>query len=158
VEKKRMAFVLAALVALVTIAGCGGGASSNGDSTSSGAGPALAKAQFVKKANQICRTAEKKRGVMIKAAIEAVPTGSKLSVAEQEELVIQALTPYDRMAQELSDLGAPNGDEAKVARIVSAFEAAFERAKREPKSAINGAAFQTTNKLASKYGLASCVI
>lgn len=157
-EKKSISFALAALVALVTIAGCGGGASSSGDSASSGAGPALTKAQFVKKANQICRAAEKKRGVVIKAAIEAVPTGSQLSVAEQEELVLQALPPYDEMAQELSDLGAPAGDEAKVARFVSAFEAAIERARREPKSAINGAAFRTTNELASKYGLASCVI
>ncbi len=152
-----MAFALAALVALVTIAGCGGGGS-NGDSTSSDAGPAPTKAQFIKKANQICRTAEKKRGVVVKAAIEAVPTGSELSEAEQEELVLQALLPYDGLAQELADLGAPKGDEAEVARIVSAFEAAIERARREPKSALNDAAFKTTNRLASEFGLASCVI
>lgn len=132
--------------------GCGGGGGSSSEA------PPLTKAAFVKRANALCKSAEEKRGKTIKAALSKVPRGVKASIAEQEEVVLAALPPYDLLAEEFGELSAPKGDEGQVEAILASLEASVERARSEPRSALDDAAFQKFNKEVSAYGLSACTI
>jgi len=137
-----------AAVALV-VAGCGGG-----DETTS-----LTRAQFVKQGNAICKKQEDRRSKMILDAVESAPKDKELPQSAQKALVLQTLPPYEEMAEELEDLGAPEGDEAKIEALVEAMEKAASNIKEEPLQVIsNKGQYEEANDLAVKYGLTECTL
>lgn len=111
---------LIALLALAgLIAGCGGGGDSTTVTTSS-----LSKAAFVKKANAICEEG-RSQALAYKPASEK---GSEKQVvtATIHEGILPAI---QEAMEEVRELGAPEGDEAKVEAIIVGNEEMVERAK-----------------------------
>jgi hypothetical protein len=147
----RKSLYALAVVALATIAvGCG-----DSDDSSS-----LSKAQFVKKGNAICT----KGNEDINKGFEKFSREHKLSEQNQpnqaelaeaaEEILLPRVT---EQIEALRGLGAPEGDEAKVEKILGAAEKAVEEAEEDPRS-LRGSntPFSKPNKLAREYGLTVC--
>lgn len=68
------------------------------------------------------------------------------------------LPPIQATAEELGELGAPEGDEEQIAAIIEGMEETVEASEEEPMSVIEGTGsgsggpFDEVNKLAAKYG------
>jgi hypothetical protein len=150
-------WILVALGLVALAGGCGGGSSSSSAPSSTTAAP-LTKAAFLKQGNALCRSAEKRRGKIIEAAVKKAPEGTKFSTAEQEKLVLAALVPYEPLAEELGKLPPPRQDEAQVEEFLSALEKSVERTRKEPASGISGVAFRKMDGLAIAYGLKDCSV
>lgn len=134
------------LIFALLVAGCG----SSGDE-------ALNKSEFVKQGNAICTQARKARE---KAVIDLVQNADPKSSQQalREEAAKKAMPYYEEAAEQLADLGAPKGDEAKVEGVVDAMEEAAARVNANPQSAFVGnAPFRKANEAAEGYGLEACV-
>jgi hypothetical protein len=154
----RAAVMLSLSLALVAgIAGCGGGDSSSGASTEAAVAPT--KAQFVKTANAICVRAENERGKALKTS-PLEPLKKKLSTAQLNEVIlVSALPPIRGMAEDLSKLTPPEGEEQEVEEIVESLDAAVKRSEKKPQDAVSGAAFVEADGKIKAYGLSvSCSI
>jgi hypothetical protein len=148
----QLAIVLASLLIAVAGAGCGSGSSSTADSAST----PLSKAEFRKQAGAICENAQKERKEGQK---EAVAKGEEAGSAEEAKVTTEALlAPVRTMTAELSELGAPKGQEKQVQAIVAAFEAGIASLEANPTSPQAASAFAKADKLAIEYGLTDCVI
>ena len=131
----------------VAIAGCGGGGS---DET-------LTKAEFTKQANAICKKAADRRAKIIGHFLQTVDPKED-EKTQQEEVVFAALPTYKSAAQQIDELGAPEGEDEKVQELVKDMEEAVKRAEANPQSAVVAeAAFKKPNELAKSYGLEDCV-
>jgi hypothetical protein len=139
-----------AVVALaLLVSGCGG---------SDDEPEALSKAQFVKQASAICQEGEKERGKLVEEFGQKA-AGKKITVEDQEELVLAALPTYEKTTTGLSELGAPEKDEEKVAAIIEAREEAVENVESNPGTAVVGSIpFKKANDLAKDYGLTACTV
>lgn len=131
---------LFSVVSLIGV-GCGGGSGS------------LSKAEFIEQADAACEKADKAQ----LAAIPQVPiSGSRDSQANEEKVVLMAaLPPVQKEAEEIAELGAPAGDEQEIAAIVKGIEDGVAKAEEDP---INGleSAFSAVDKRAAKYGFKAC--
>jgi hypothetical protein len=143
--------IVALLLIAVTAAGCG---SSTSSSTTSAAPSAtmITKAQFVAKANAICRKgneASQAAGAKLgKEPREAEEVGF---VTEKEVPAVQA------QVDALKALGAPAGEEATVANIINTAQADLDKVKSEPTLVVHGVdVFANFAKIAHPYGLTSC--
>lgn len=151
------AAVLVGIVAIAVAAiaaGCG-------DSSEA----ALSKAQYVTKANQICKKGIAKKNSLTEIAVREELKGLKnpseleLSKAEEERLVKSvALPPVAAAIEELAELPAPDGDEEKVEKFVVGFEKAIDETEADPSVVLQGLEdpFREPNKLAKEYGLPRC--
>jgi hypothetical protein len=128
------------LVSGLVAAACGG---------SSSADP-LAKPQFLREADAICRDAESERDEALKeAGVESTPA----------DLLTTLVSPIEEMIGELDDLGSPVGDDKEVQAIIDAFERGVEKLQANPEDVgADIAAFAEANKLSEKYGLTDCRI
>jgi hypothetical protein len=157
----RSLFLLAAAVALLLAAGgCGGSdssASENGEVTvESGS---LSKAQFVKQADAICQ----KRVVEVQLKFRPLSRSfASASPAEQEaeasKFVNDVIVPaYEEQIEEVSALGAPSGEEEKVAAVLNAIQARLGDAKEDPSKFLQTASpFAKAAKLGRAYGFTVC--
>jgi hypothetical protein len=138
------------VVALI-VAGCGGGGSDVSTS-------AISEAAFVKKADAICQKgSERMAGSFAKYLKKDEVTHP--SKAVQEKLVVKVLIPsVRREVKELQALGAPSGDEDRVAEIVKALEEGVETAEGNPEAVTNSSdvVFGIASRLAGEYGLEVC--
>jgi hypothetical protein len=148
----RLRFQTAALVVATAalVAGCGGGDASTSSVT---------KAQFIRQADKVCEHADQRQEILSrKFSIEG--TSNNPSKAEQIRILrAVGLQPLKVEGEELSELGAPEGDEEQVDELVSSFEEAFAEAAAEPLSMLqepNGP-YAQASKLAAAYGLKACV-
>ena len=148
-----IALTVGTLAILLIAAGCGGG---NGDS-STGAS-AISKAVFIKKADAICQKGSERMirafSGFLKKAKTAHPTK-----AVQEKLVVKVLIPSVRQeVKEFQALGAPSGDEDRVAEIVKALEEGVETAEGNPEAVTNSSdvVFGIASRLAGEYGIEVC--
>jgi hypothetical protein len=138
--------IVAVAFALVA-SGCGGGGSSS-----------LSKAEFSKKATEICKRAESERAELIQAASQKF-SGKKITAAAQEQIILEALPSYEKAAQNIKDLGAPEGEEKKVEALVEAMEEAVENVKADPGTATTGdIPFKKANKAAEEVGANGCAV
>lgn len=138
--------IVAVAFALV-VAGCGG---SGGDS--------LTKAEFAKKADEICHRGESERSEAIQAAAQKF-SGKKITAADQEQVVLAALPSYEKEAQKIQELGAPEGEEKKVEALVEAMEEAAANVKADPGTATTGSIpFKKANELAEEIGAKGCAV
>jgi hypothetical protein len=140
-------------ISLIVAAGCGGG----GDDSSTTAN-AISKAAFVKKADAICQKGSERMaagfGKYLKKSEVTHP-----SQAVQEKLVVKVLIPSVRQeVKEFQALGAPSGDEDRVAEIVRALEEGVETAEgnREAVTSSSDVVFGIASRLAGEYGLEVC--
>jgi hypothetical protein len=156
VSKPLMA-LLATVVALVLIAGCGGGSDSNTstDATSS----SLTKAEFVKQGNAICAKGSKEINEGFEKFVEenGLSKTKAPSKAVQEKAVRTVLIP--RIRKELEDIRAlgPPDEEAEAA--LDAAEEALEKGEEEPIQFLkeeSAGPFAKANRLAREYGLTKC--
>ncbi|HET7444963.1 MAG TPA: hypothetical protein VFJ57_09930 [Solirubrobacterales bacterium] len=160
-----MSALLGALVVALLATGCGGGGDDSSstasvDSTeSSDSGSSLTKAEFIKQGDEICKQGD--------AAIEdeankfAEENGidtENPTEAQQEEVVEQVLGPaIKRQAEEIADLGPPQGEEEAVEEIVAAVGQGAEEIEEDPKAVVNGEnPLAEASKLAKAYGFKQC--
>lgn len=160
-----MCYIAVALVALFAVSGCGGGG--DGDSaTASSGGPvtveagSLSKAQFVKQARAICTKSHEgfeRDAVRILKQQKADPT--KASEGDPEaELVLDAFVPnFQSQIDQVSELGAPRGDEDEVSAFLTALQEAVDGANQDPRAFVRSEAdLGKAPKLAKAYGLEEC--
>jgi acyl-CoA reductase-like NAD-dependent aldehyde dehydrogenase len=138
--------IVAVAFALV-VSGCGGGGSDS-----------LTKAEFAKKADEICRRGESERSEAIQAAAQKF-SGKKVTAADQEQIVLSALPSYEKEAEKIEELGAPEGEEKQAEALVEAMEEAAENVKADPGTATTGSIpFKKANEVAEEIGAKGCVV
>ena len=151
-SKGALKIALSALVALAVLvaAGCGGG----DDETT-----ALTKSQFLAQGNALCKEKEQQRLNEVNEEVAALKPGENFSDAKQTKMVETIIIPnYEEIISGIEELGAPEGDEAKIDALVAAMEKTTKVLKEDPEEAIfNVLMFEEPNKLAKAYGLKSCV-
>lgn len=151
-----------ALSALLVAAGCGGGddsaTGSSGDVTVETG--SLSKAEFVKQASAICKkTQENFTG---EAAAFVTKTNKEppkpTETGPEEKLVETILIPnFESQVEEISELGAPSGDEEEVTAFLDSLQAVLDEASEDPQAFIETeGSFGRAPKLAQKYGLTGC--
>lgn len=181
--RSRLLQLLLPVLAIVAIsAGCGGdddpGESASAD-RSSPAGAAegaegapedaappepittssLPKAQYLKRANTLCKREEEAREREARAFQES----GEGSLDERTEKLLQDIylpSVEDQLAA-LRELGAPRGDARQVEAIIAGFEEWVDNVRQQQEGAglnkaLNREAFVASNR-ARDYGLAGCV-
>lgn len=138
---------IAAVAFALVASGCGGGGSDS-----------LTKAEFAKKADEICRRGESERGEVVKAASQKF-SGKKVTAADQEQLILEALPSYEKATQKIKELGTPEGGEKEAEALVKAMEEAAENVKADPGTATTGnVPFKKADALAEEIGAKGCVV
>ncbi|HEX3561782.1 MAG TPA: hypothetical protein VHU24_02995 [Solirubrobacterales bacterium] len=131
---------------------CGGG---SGDSAGSATGAqnrtTLTKAQFIAKANAICKTGD---AALTRTALRAFG-GSSATASQRAQYATQTGVPIvERMVNELRALPAPP-DEARFDAILATADQQVAAIKQQP-SNFGDQFFARTDKLAHAYGLPDC--
>lgn len=149
---KKGAFLAVAgllIVALLAVAGCGGG-----DETTS-----LTKAEFTKQANAACKEHSKERDELFKKVSNELDP-SEVTRKDQEMLISEVLLPpYEKNIESLESLGAPEGDEKEIEALIEAMEGSVEKVEAQPLVALRTTSqFAEPNALAKNYGLDDCVL
>lgn len=139
---------IAAVAFALVVSGCGGGG-----------GSSLSKAEYVKKAGEICARSESERQEVVTAASKKLTPGKKVTSAQQEQVVLEVVPTYEKMASEIDELGAPEGGEKKAEAWVEAMEETAENIKADPGTVITGnTPFQKPDELAEELGVKRCVV
>jgi len=116
------------------------------------------KEQFVAKASRLC--GRRKRELMSGTAKLLGKGASGRSPEEaQRDLAQEVIAPaFEAEASELRKLGAPRGDQKRVAAIVAEIETMAAGARRNPAAffAVSPAEFRKRNRLAREYGIGAC--
>jgi hypothetical protein len=153
---KRLIVMLATATIASIAAGCGG------DTTDDNArgGASLTKAEFIEQGDAICKEGNEQiaDGVEDFAKEKDFGTGNP-SKAEQEEVILAVVVPsLKTQANELGDLGAPDGEEREVAAIVDALKAGIEELEDDPASLSKsgGGPLSEANELAGELGFKEC--
>jgi len=145
------------LAAALLMAGCG---SDSDTGTASDEAPvALSKPQFVKQGNQICAQGLKEKDQAVSVALKesAAEGGGPPNSSDIKKMVEKAvLPPYGKVVDQLGQLGAPKGDEAKVEKMVGEFESAMQDVEADPVKATKKNAFEAADEAAEAYGLDAC--
>lgn len=148
-SKGVLGSIVAALLVAIGVFSVGCGSSSE---------QTLTKAEFEKQASAICKEAEAKRGKIITGLLEKIDPNGNVQ-AQQEQLIKKAMPTYEDAAQQIDDLGAPEGQEDKVAGLVEAMEEAAQKSTADPHTAvISNVFFRKADKLAQEFKLSGCVI
>jgi hypothetical protein len=145
--------MLAALVLVAAlVAGCGG---DDSDTTAS-----LSKAEFIKQADAICEKSESK----VSSEFEDFAKENDWSEDEeptkeqQEEAIAEVIGPsVQSQAEEIRELGAPEGDEKTINKMLTAVEDGVEALEESPDQLVEGKnPLAKGSKLARDYGLEKC--
>jgi hypothetical protein len=119
--------------------------------------PAISKAQFAAKADAICKAADAE---VQSASSEAFADPASPTEEELAEFSTETLVPnFQKQADDIRALGAPEGDEDTVAAMLSSLEEGIELIKNDP--SILGeqeqpAPFKAANEKAEELGLKVC--
>jgi hypothetical protein len=147
--KRILIFLAPAILIASLLVGCGGG-----DAT-------LSRAEFIKKADAICKKTDKAQvGEAVgyqKAHTKELATVSR--EAGLKKLILAILLPsVSKEAKEIEALGAPSGGEKTVQEFISAMEQGVKQAEKEPTSVEDLAKgpFSKADTLAREYGLQEC--
>jgi hypothetical protein len=137
---------------LLVLSSCGGGGEE-----------ALTKTQYVRRANAICTRFSKN---LVRES-EAFSKEHGLNTAalnqhEREQIILGVLLPnVEERLDELKELPAPKGEEAKTAQMISTQEVALEEARSHPvRSAApiahRGEPFRMAMDMTADYGIWLC--
>ncbi|MGC1166548.1 MAG: hypothetical protein WA862_10610 [Solirubrobacterales bacterium] len=151
---KRLILLLAGVMAIAAVvAGCGG----SDDSTET---VVLTKAEFIEQGDAICAKGSKQIEEEADefAADNDIDT-SNPSKEEQEEVITTVVAPaLQTQADEITELGAPDGEEERVTAIIEALEAGAQELEDEPGALLEseGDPLGEANKLANEFGFKEC--
>jgi ABC-type glycerol-3-phosphate transport system substrate-binding protein len=154
---KRLIVLFAGALAIAMVAaGCGSSSSDSTDATVT-----LTKVEFVNQGDAICKKGSEQIEDEANAfAKENNIDTSKPTKAEQEEVIAGVLGPaLQKQADEISALGAPDGEEEKVEAVIEALESGAEELEDDPASLLeeNGSGpLDRANKLANEFGFKEC--
>jgi hypothetical protein len=146
----RGGFALLLLAGLV-LCGCGSSSSSSSTTTA-----AISKAEFLKKANTVCKKGNQKINKVDKSIFE---TNKKPTKAQEMQFATGTLIPgIQEELDGIKALGAPKGDEAKVNQIVTTAQDTLDKIKNDPTILFTSSTdpFKAANKLSNAYGLTVC--
>jgi hypothetical protein len=144
---------IAVLVALVAVvAGCGGGDETTDETVT------LTKAEFIEQGDAICKKGNDQSETEAEEFAEDNDfTLEKASKGQLEEAVSEVLVPnLERQTEELNALGAPAGDEDKVAEILGSLEDATGEIEDDPSLVFQGEVLEKPAQLAEDYGFKVC--
>jgi hypothetical protein len=150
--------VLGVLAALTIGSGCGG-SDSSADTTVTVA--SLTKAEFVKRANGICRPGRSELAAALLAYLKAHPAEVKRNAqrAGLEGTRAVVVPRVESQVEAIRELGAPAGDVVQVEAILTALERSAKTLEEMPElrsgTQLNST-FQQASELARRYGLRSC--
>jgi len=151
----RGAFAVLAgvLASVVLMVGCGGG-----DSETAVAESSISKAEYVKKAEAVCKKGNEELeadfAAFVRKAGNAKPTDA-LYTSLFEEVVEPNVSAE---LEALRELDVPEGDADKVEEMLAAREESIALAEEEPKAIIQDSekVFGSSTKTAKAYGLKAC--
>lgn len=144
---------LGVLLAVAAI-GCGsGGATTEAP---------LTKAQFIKRGDAICRTAQKKREKILLPFVQELSKEGKelydLSNKELSDLYsARLLPPVKEASVELDELTPPTGD-VLAEKLVDALVTEVEQNEEDPMRAVENPPYLHIDRLAYKYGFKVCSV
>jgi hypothetical protein len=153
----------AALSALLLAGGCG----DSDDSATGSAGEeitvetsSLSKAEFIKQADAICQKTKSDFENAVVASLTRQRTNPvKPTEASPEEKLVETtlVNTYQKQIDEISELGAPSGDEEDIAAFLNTLQQVIDSAGEDPIAFIeNDVSFGKAPKLAIAYGLTGC--
>ncbi|HEX3239431.1 MAG TPA: hypothetical protein VHR18_04770 [Solirubrobacterales bacterium] len=152
-SKAFMAIAIGAVALAALVAGCGGGDSSDSSSAT------LTKPEFIKQADAICV----KGNEAIEDEVEAFAEDNNVDTEDptkeqQEEVIADVVAPGTRtQVEEISELGAPSGDEETIEAMVEAVESASTELEDDPGLLLEEKnPLEAGSKLAREYGLTEC--
>jgi hypothetical protein len=142
-------FLIVMVAACVAaLGGCGGGSVTSATKT-------ITKAEFVGKANSLCKHGEVVREHKLEAANSWVK-GNTTSIPLKEKIArYVVIGPTEGLVRELRKLGEVSG-EPRLGSYVDKLQADVVKAGENPLEAFFGAVFEDSDLLASKVGLSAC--
>jgi hypothetical protein len=151
IPKPILAAVFSSLAAILIAVGCGGGGSS------------LTKAEFVEQADTICRRAEEKKGAAIEKYILELgvsPTKPMTHPQVERQTKKVILPPIRSAITQISELGAPSGEEETIDKLINSLEAASDKTEeRSEKTNLKYIdPYAEAAKLARQYGFKACFV
>ena len=153
---KALLAAFAALFALAALmAGCGGGDETTNETVT------LTKAEFIKQGDTICKEGNKEIQKGFEEYVEEndLPENKEPSAEQGVELTETVILPnVKQQAEEIRDLGAPEGDEEQVDELVTSLEDAVAEGEDDPESLFEGKTdpFAEVNEIATDYGFKVC--
>jgi hypothetical protein len=134
-------------------AGCGSSSKAKSTATT----PAISKAQFLAEGNAICKQGER-RLESTRRALEKQFGHREPTVAEVAAYVTSSFAPLIQgQISALRALGAPAGEQAKVANLLNVAQTDLERVKSNPGALVKEQhPFANFARSAHAYGLKEC--
>jgi hypothetical protein len=130
-------------------AGCG---SSNDNSTTSTA--SLTKAEWIAKADAICKAGNAKQNAAEQQTFKQKPTQAQI-----QQFTTDTLLPnIQQQVNSIKALGTPSEQGAQANAVLASAQHAIDAVKADPSSLSqnNNNPFEETNKLAQAYGMKVC--
>jgi hypothetical protein len=133
------------------IAGCG---------TSNDPAEPMSKAEYLKRANQICKQGVEEKDQAVKKGLEETPRNEFPNLSQQtlKRLGEDALPPFEKVVNELTELTPPAKDKAALEKLVARLKAAAVTTKSEPILLAKGDPFRKAAIAARAYGLEACAL
>jgi hypothetical protein len=135
--------------------GCGGGSDEVSVTTGS-----LSKAQFIARADALCRAARNQfdREYIAFGKEHKPPASTAGQEAWLSEIIKKILLPsYEPRFEDIGALGAPSGGEEQVSEFLTGFNQRLDEIKAEPTElSASPYPFKEVTKLAKAYGLTGC--
>ena len=122
-------------------------------------GGSLPKAQFVSRADAICKSARQRFETEYAAYVKKVTKESQQSPGSQIEAIVGEIfiPSYEQGIDEIVALGAPKGEEAQIAAFLNALQRRLDELHASPEElSKNATPFAKVAKLAKANGLDAC--
>jgi len=154
-SKRLIATLAGAMAIAIVAAGCG----SSDDGTETAV--VLTKTEFIAQGDAICKKGSEQIEDEANAFAEENDIDTnKPTKEEQEEVISGVLGPaLQKQADEISALGAPDGEEEKTEAIVAALESGAEELEDDPGTLLEESGtgpLDKANELANKFGFKEC--
>jgi ABC-type Fe3+-hydroxamate transport system substrate-binding protein len=153
----RFLLLIAALAALLTVAGCGG---SSGDEVTVQTG-SLSKTDFIAKADAVCKAARTefiaKFEAFGKAHKSELSRGTVADKVLSEILEVVVIPNFEGQIEQISKLGAPKSYAPEAAAFLNALQKRLDEAGNDP-SLLNSSPFPFKNaeEVARRAGMNGC--
>jgi hypothetical protein len=121
--------------------------------------PALTKAQFIKQADRICKEADEARYEAIERITKRISSPKGLQREEEKEILTEGLEPTQKQAEEIRELGAPEGDEQTIEAYLNRLEESVKEAEEGTLADLDNRKnnpFTEVDAMATEYGFKAC--
>lgn len=162
----RLFLAVVAVVSLSIVVGCGddddsaGAGGANGGQEITVEAGSLSKPEFVKRADKLCKEARAryKRDFDDFVGSDIPTPASPLKPSKAAKLVDTVLVPHFRkLVDQINALGAPKGDEGKVAAFLNTLQQRLDQAEAQPAKFIKELSpLSAAVRKARTYGLVGC--